>query len=911
MKIWPSILLAAIVVAMPLSVCRADSPRVVKSFVFNQTKSAEWIPGGVVKCSVTGDMLKVSTVAEDNVVMGPLIDIKADARQYIEITMQSSVDATHQIFYTNTTEEPYGGMRGDWRAQFQIKKGGMRVYTLFPHWSSLGKIIRLRLSPPAGTFSYKSIRIMQAPDGQATNGVWKASKPSTWSVLGTYKSNPNGILATGELKMMSPMLTTPTAKLPWMSLMVKSTGAQQAIAQWTTSEWKEPRTCVFPLKSDGLWHSYNVSVEPLADWTGVLNMLTLNITSPDGKPTEVRLFGASAVPLGDAELSAPQFIVQQNFVRIGQTADIAANVINLGGTPSKAQKLSIRMSAHLPKELVPGTVKLKDAAVMNLPSIKPGQTIKVNWALTPLKAGSVKFELMTAGHSAPIATSLLQINPARPTLPQGQIPPVVAPKSDYDVGVYYFPGWFNYSRWSVLNDYPERSPVLGYYREGEPEVADWHIKWMAEHGINFIIYDWYWNNGSRSLEHALHNGLFNADLRNQMKFCLLWANHNPEGTSSEDDLIKVTQYWLDNYFLRPEYYKIDGKPVMVIFAPRRFTDDIGVEAVKRSFEKMRRMCQEKGLPGLYLVACSGPSPNDIKLIDDAGYDAISGYNYPSAGTNGELRAPYDVNIKGYEGIWKSIAKSSTLRYIPVTDPGWDSRPWHGANAMVRTDKAPYKFEKMLDLAKQFVDTEHAKEQRKVVFVEAWNELGEGDAIEPTRDWGFGYLDAIRRVFTPNAGPHIDVVPEDVGMGPYNIKKPVSATSWDFNDPKNPGWEVLFSVSDFKVQKGMISGLSENYDPSFASQVIDVEASKVKAIVIKMHVSAGKEAQLYWTAPGGSVSEAASVRFNLKPGSETQTYRLDMKANPRWKGNIAGFRFDPTDASQAKIDIYSINLELAK
>ncbi len=909
MKIWFLTLLAAITFAMPLSVCRADSPRVVKSFTFNQAKPTEWVPGGAVKCSVSGDMLKVSTVTEDNVVMGPLIDIKADARQYIEITMQSSVDATHQMFYTNTTEDPYGGMRGDWRAQFQIKKGGMRVYTLFPHWSSLGKIIRLRLSPPAGDFYYKSIRIMQAPDGQAVDGVWKAYKPSTWSVMGTYKTSSNEIQASGELNMMSPKLITPTAKLPWLSLMVKSTGAQQAIAQWTTSEWKEPRTCVFPLKSDGLWHSYNVSVEPFPDWTGTLNLLTLTIASPDGKPTEVRLFGASAVPLGDAELTAPQFIVQQNFVRVGQPADIAANIINLGGTASKDQKLSIRVSSSLSAELIPGAVKLKDDAVKNLPSIKPGQTVKVNWTLTPEKAGSVKFELMAAGNPAPIATSILQINPERPTLPQGQIPPVVAPKSDYDVGAYYFPGWYNYTRWSVLDGYPERTPVLGYYREGEPEVADWHIKWMADHGINFIIYDWYWMNGARSLEHGLHKGFFNASLRNNMKFCLLWANHNAPGSASEADLINVTKYWLDNYFLRPEYYKIDGKPVIVIFTAGRLSDDIGVEGVKRSFNKMRAMCQEKGLPGLYLVACSGPGPNDIKLIDDAGYDAISGYNYPSAGTNGELRAPYDVNIKGYEGIWMSIAKSSSLRYIPVTDPGWDSRPWHGANGMVRTDKAPYKFEKMLDLAKQFVDTEHAKEQRKVVFVEAWNELGEGAAIEPTRDWGFGYLDAIRRVFTPNAGPHIDVVPEDVGMGPYIIEKPEPTTSWEFNDPKNPGWEAQYSINDFKVQDGLMTCVTDQDDPSFTSPLVDIDASKVKAIVIKMRVSAGKEAQLFWMAPGVSVTEAASVRFALKPGDAMQTYRLEMAQNPRWKGRIASFRFDPTDTGRTKVAVDSIHLEL--
>lgn len=905
------ILLMVLAVVAPYTSCRADEPIEIKAFKFAQGQKLLWTTNGAVtSCKIVGDLLKLRTTANDPLLSGPLFDVKADSRQYIEITMESSADGAPQLFYTNTTDEPYGGLRNEWCKVFNVKKGGMRVYRIFPYWGALGKIIKMRLDPPdAADVSIKSIRIMQLADGNATAQVWQASKPAEWSVLGSAKQSSQGVMSTDELIMVSPRLNLDTAKVPWFSLMAKSTGAQSAVVQWTTDEWKEPRTHVITLKTDGAWHSYNVSTDPLSDWTGTARLLTLSITSPKGKPTEVSLFGASEVPMGNAELSTTQFMLQQNFVRVGQPATLVANLINAGGAASKAQKLSIQWSTNLPAQLEPGKMKLKNAAAQSMPSILPGDTMTLNWPLDTQKAGWVKAELMLENNPVPIASSVMQIQPLRPELPQGQIPPLVAPKSDYDVGVYYFPGWWNYSRWSVLESYPERTPLLGYYREGEPAVADWHIKWMAEHGINFIVYDWYWSDGGRSLEHAIHNGLFNASLQKQMKFCLLWANHNAPGTSSEADLKKVTQYWLDNYFLRPEYYKIDGKPVVVIFAPSRFSDDIGAPAVKRAFDNARRMCQEKGLPGLYFVACAYPDEGGIKLIEQQGYDAISGYNYPGAGTNGELRAPYDMNIKGYESFWKSISKMSSLRYIPVTDPGWDSRPWGGPNAMVRTDKAPWKFEKMLNLAKQFVDTESPKEQRKIVLVEAWNELGEGDFIEPHREWGFGYLDAIRRVFAPDAGPHIDIVPEDVGMGPYSLPAPVPATSWDFADPKNPGWEVLYNVSEPKVENGMLTGISQNYDPSFTSQTLDLQANKVKAIIIKMRVSAGKGAQLFWTASGGGTSEAASVNFELKPGTEMQTYRIDLKANPRWKGKIAGFRFDPTDTAKATIEIDSIQLEM--
>ncbi len=906
-----SVLLAVAVLVVPFAACRADAPREMKSFPFAEGKKLEWVTNdGVTSIKQVGSQLHLSTTASDPLLIGPEFSIPADSRQYVEITMQSSADGTPQLYYTNTKDEPYGGIRGEWSKSFNVKKGVMRVYRVFPFWGSLGKIIRLRLDPPdSSQIIIKSIRIMQLPDGDVGSLVWKQKQAPTWSLLGDTKAKADAVSTTGELLMISPKLSKPTAKVPWISLMAKSTGASQAIVQWTTDDWKEPRSQVIALKPDGAWHSYNISTEPLADWTGTLQMMTLAVTSPAGKPTEIKLFGASEKPLGLAELSAPQFMLEQNFVRVGQPASLMANIMNSGGTSTKPLKLSIRWSTKLPPQLEPGQAKVSDRTVKTVPAIVPGDGVVLNWNLDTQRAGWVKAELMAEGMAEPIATSVMQIHPVKPDLPQGQIPPVMAPKSDYDVGVYYFPGWWNYSRWTVLDAYPERTPLLGYYREGEPAVADWHIKWMAEHGINFMIYDWYWSEGGRSLEHALHNGFFNADLRNQMKFCLLWANHNAPGTSSEEDMKNVTQYWLDNCFLRPEYYKIDGKPVVVIFAPSRIWDDIGVAAAKRAFDNARQMAKDRGLPGIYFVACSGPDGGALRLIEQQGYDAISGYNYPGAGTDGQTVAPYDLNIKGYEDIWKSIAKNSPLRYIPVTDPGWDSRPWAGPNAMRRTEKAPWKFEQMLELSKKFVDTEHAKNQRKIVFVEAWNELGEGAFIEPHREWGFGYLDAVRRVFTPNAGPHTDIVPEDVGMGPYSLPRPVPATSWDFSDPAHAGWDTLYNVADFKVADGKLSGRAENYDPSLTSQTLDVKASKVKAIVITMRVSAGKGAQLFWSAPGAGTSEAASMSFELIPGDKVQTYRLELSQNPRWKGSIAGLRFDPTDEPKASFEIESIKLEM--
>ena len=101
---------------------------------------------------------------------------------------------------------------------------------------------------------------------------------------------------------------------------------------------------------------------------------------------------------------------------------------------------------------------------------------------------------------------------------------------------------------------------------------------------------------------------------------------------------------------------------------------------------------------------------------------------------------------------------------PVTEPGWDARPWYGDKALVRTGRTPEKFQDMLTRARTFVDRHPIAGGTKMVLIEAWNEYGEGEAIEPHREWGFAYLDAVRAVFAaPPRRPHRDVGPEDLGL----------------------------------------------------------------------------------------------------------------------------------------------------
>ncbi|MCR4413910.1 MAG: glycoside hydrolase family 99-like domain-containing protein [Thermoguttaceae bacterium] len=610
-----------------------------------------------------------------------------------------------------------------------------------------------------------------------------------------------------------------------------------------------------------------------------------------------------------AEIAVREFGLDEAINRTGRACRLVCRVERTGGQPARhvAATLELPRGVELLAPQPEGTTDVID------------QTMELVWRVRAGEPLSGRAKVVLRGNFAPVtATALLEFTPppqVAPAVIDGK-PYVPAPqpvKADRLVGVYYFPGWRSgtHSGWPVIRDFPERKPVLGWYEEGDPQVADWHIKWAVEHGISFFAYDWYWDRGARQLEHALHEGYFRAQYRKHLKFCLLWANHNPPGSASEEDLLRVTRYWIDQYFKRPEYLTIDGRPVVIIFTPHRITQDLGVERTKAAFAAMRAACREAGLAGLYLAGCTGPSRQTVAQMKEEGYDAATGYNYPSAGAKPEdgNRPPYDSAITGYKAIWDAIAGYRLMDYLPVTDPGWDARPWHGENTLARPGRHPAKFKRMLQLARQFSDDHPVGPRKeKIVLVEAWNEFGEGAAIEPHREFGFGYLDAIREVFSEAPAAHADVVPADVGLAVPQWKPSPPKNAWEFNTEGDAeGWGPQMGLEGFEVRGGVMRARVVSRDPAFRVNE-RLDAGRFRTLVVRMKLDRGTSAQLFWRPLHGQESEARSVRFATTPDNQFHEYRVDLGAVKTWGGRLAGLRLDPNSDPGSTVEVDYLRLE---
>lgn len=329
---------------------------------------------------------------------------------------------------------------------------------------------------------------------------------------------------------------------------------------------------------------------------------------------------------------------------------------------------------------------------------------------------------------------------------------------DYQVGVFYFPGWKDHQvgapsplPWEPIKAFPEREPALGWYDEGSDSVMRQHLDAMHAHGIDFVVFDWYFVEGRKVvLEHALA-AYMRAPNRTQTSFSILWANHSGM-PKNPGDWQAMVNYWIKYYFPRPEFLRRNGRPVVFVFSAdtlRKQAAGFGL-TTRNLLDQAQALARAAGYPGIDFQAGTGAY---LSMIDtyakDSGYAGFSAYNYhqgplPPYNTPSHSYAELD---QGYRAHWQRFAEKGSLPLIVPMTSGWDRRPWGGSVDPLH-DKSlstPAEFATHLKAARAFMDANPVLTGRMGVIC-CWNEFGEGSFIEPTRRDGAAYLEKVREVF---------------------------------------------------------------------------------------------------------------------------------------------------------------------
>jgi hypothetical protein len=117
--------------------------------------------------------------------------------------------------------------------------------------------------------------------------------------------------------------------------------------------------------------------------------------------------------------------------------------------------------------------------------------------------------------------------------------------------------------------------------------------------------------------------------------------------------------------------------------------------------------------------------------------------------------PYSNLVQENRQMWDRVASQLPIPYIPVITSGWDERfsAREQQTAIIYAGRTPAQFSCYAAAARQWIDTNAWRTvKERMVLVFAWNEVGEGGSIIPSRVDRYAYTQALHRVFTAPRAP---------------------------------------------------------------------------------------------------------------------------------------------------------------
>ena len=231
----------------------------------------------------------------------------------------------------------------------------------------------------------------------------------------------------------------------------------------------------------------------------------------------------------------------------------------------------------------------------------------------------------------------------------------------------------------------------------------------------------------------------------------------------KEDYQKYFEYLLP-MFLDDRYIKVEDMPLFYIFDPEQIPD------IEVFIEVFNRLAKMNGLKGIYFVGRMDPMPrlkviNDSDYLDkakeryqsllDKGYSAINSCSFKRAEILSEgiikkyikkLKTKvfgYCMNDYDYLKMTQNYyMEEDRLSYVfPQLTPRKDKTPRAGKNAWLYKNSTPENFRVACKLAIDYVkdkDYDH-----RIIFLNSWNEWGEGSYMEPDLLWGHQYLDVLK------------------------------------------------------------------------------------------------------------------------------------------------------------------------
>lgn len=296
---------------------------------------------------------------------------------------------------------------------------------------------------------------------------------------------------------------------------------------------------------------------------------------------------------------------------------------------------------------------------------------------------------------------------------------------------------------------PQIPSDLGFYDLRLPESREAQASLAKEYGIDAFCYYHYWFNGKLLLEKPFDEVLKSRNP--DFPFCLCWANENwtRRWDGMEQEVLIKQDYenynpeehidWLIEAFLDKRYIKIHNKPLFLIYRANDIPD------LGNVIKRWRLRIKYHGFEDMYIVAANNSQNTyTYEELVDFGFDAIYDFEPNLRGMSNlvSIADSPGLNIYNYPQLVNekiSIDYPNDITVFPCVFPSWDNSPRRKNQATILQNENPHLYLKWLQCSMDKISDYPNDEQ--IVFINAWNEWGEGCHLEPDLKHGRMFLES--------------------------------------------------------------------------------------------------------------------------------------------------------------------------
>ena len=348
-----------------------------------------------------------------------------------------------------------------------------------------------------------------------------------------------------------------------------------------------------------------------------------------------------------------------------------------------------------------------------------------------------------------------------------------------------------FTEWTnVRNAYPiykghqqPKTPLdNNYYNLLNKETMQWQAKLAKEYEIyGFCMYHYWFKDGKKLLEKPAENLLKWKDI--DIHFCFSWANEswirtwskvegndwnecrdrnigndaeNDSGILMEQDYGNELNWkqhfeYLLPFFKDSRYIKVEKKPLFLIYRPLK------IACLERMLACWEHLAIANGFEGIYVLSTNDDVEGNPFIKGVVKYEPVCTqktvlkWNTYCRDNLGKFRKRiFGSYLKknDYDKVWKGVLKK--FHFKNNTFPGafvnYDDTPRRGKNGAVFINATPEKFyhyfSELVKQCKSFYKQEY-------IFITAWNEWAEGAYLEPDKENGYAYLEAVRDAVLEN------------------------------------------------------------------------------------------------------------------------------------------------------------------